>query len=224
MLQATLFHYPSGGNYNDFVYQIIGQAARYFRASDLAALIGFSPKRGELTELIRLDPSTNIPGGLIFVKTTTGILLLTRNGENLDIILERPAETARSGKILEVTSLLIPNLSVDETRKQKYSSKGQYSIAGDDTTDKLRDLRNYQLTLSDFNSPIVDILRNVKIQKLNFEDLANRMSTGEIVNYHIYPYKDSAGNNIGVFIDRNGPIYLVKLRYDNTTNQISPPV
>jgi hypothetical protein len=227
MLQATLFYYPSGGELNDLVYQISGQVTKFFRATDLVA--GLHPNPNQLTKLISLFPGDNIPEGLIFIKTSTGILLLTRNNEGFVILIDKVSpyllnptdNTARYGNILEVQEVAIPDLSVDDTRKNRYTRK--YSFSHDNVINRLRNLKTQQLKLDDFNDPIANILQNTKIQTIGFQELTNKMASS-IVNFHIFPYTDSSNNSIGYFIDKNGSIYVVKLNYDNGTNQIFPPL
>ena len=217
MPNAILIYTPD----NKLSYWITGKISRYFEARELRAEVGGKYQQPGMIELLRLDANTNIPDGIIFIKTTTGMLLLTHNLNVIPDMRNIPSESAMAGQILDVQFISIPNLSVDDTQKHNYSIRNlanNYS----QTAKQLKILNSYELSLNDLNSPLINILQNSSIKMVSFDELNVQMS--DVVSFYIYPQLDSAGNNIGVFIHRNGPIYLTKLRYDNINNRIFPPV
>jgi alpha-tubulin suppressor-like RCC1 family protein len=67
---------------------------------------------------------------------------------------------------------------------------------------------------------------NVKL--IPFNEAARKLNAGEFLRFDFLPKYQSIphkqGNYIASFFDRSGDIYLVELQYNQTTNQINPPI
>ena len=130
----------------------------------------------------------------------------------------------------------------DEQRKQRYISRHQsnenWDISGVDTAgfwsrwllwnkptikESLDDIRNnFQINVK-YDS------EGGNMKLISFNEAVDMLKRGEFERFFISPEyqivrKSNPSNYIGDFLDHNKNIYLVELRYDPSTNQISPPI
>lgn len=166
--------------------------------------VAFSPKnRYSLTHITAIDTpfNTRIKDHPIFVVTSTGWMIYSSLGNFIYKIAESGPE-ASNGTVNDV----IPFKLLSNVAGRVTSWGGQHNNA------LVQQLLTQRIPVS---APTF----------INFNEVANKIRSGDIIRYSAEPeIKELSitGNPIFSFVDRNNKVYLVEVRYDPSTNSISP--